>query len=108
MAKSRGIASRACALTRAGVRLTAPQQGMAHPNGSGSNAVAPPSKHQHTNTTRTGDRMIPARDTLRAAYDVVIKEIDSGRAKQQLTNAFYAKIADSIFDACYSALEHSH
>jgi hypothetical protein len=51
--------------------------------------------------------MIPSRKMLRAAYDAVIEEIDSARGSRQLTNAFYAKIGDAIFDACYSALEHS-
>src|SRR5262245_13869938 len=51
--------------------------------------------------------MTSARETLRAAYDAVIQQIDSSRSSQQLTNAFYSKVADAIFDACYSALEHS-
>src|SRR5262245_35625607 len=51
--------------------------------------------------------MIPAREALRAAYDAVIEEIDSARGSQQLTNAFYAKVGDAIFEACYSALEHA-
>jgi hypothetical protein len=51
--------------------------------------------------------MIPAREPLRAAYDAVIEEIDSVRGSQQLTNAFYAKIGDAVFEAGYSALEHS-
>jgi hypothetical protein len=50
--------------------------------------------------------MIPARQALRVAYDAVIEEIDSARGSQQLTNAFYAKVGDAIFEACYSALEH--
>src|SRR4029077_13194169 len=51
--------------------------------------------------------MIPARETLRAAYDAVIKQIDSSRNSRQLTNAFYSKIGNAVFDACYRALEHS-
>jgi hypothetical protein len=51
--------------------------------------------------------MIPARDVLRAAYDAVIEEIDSARSTQQLTNAFYTKIGDRIFDAAFRALESS-
>jgi len=51
--------------------------------------------------------MIPAKEALRAAYDAVIKEIDSTRGSQQLTNAFYAKVGDAVFDACYRALEQS-
>src|SRR4051812_46585524 len=51
--------------------------------------------------------MIPARDALRTAYDAVIEEMGSRRRSQQLTNAFYAQIGTAIFDACYSALEHS-
>jgi hypothetical protein len=51
--------------------------------------------------------MIPARETLRAAYDAVIEQIDRSRASQQLTNAFYSKVGDAIFDACYSAIGQS-
>jgi hypothetical protein len=51
--------------------------------------------------------LIPARTALRTAYDVAIKEIDSARDRQQLSNPFYSKVGDAIFDACYSALEHS-
>jgi hypothetical protein len=51
--------------------------------------------------------MIPAREILRAAYDAVIEQIDSSRASQQLTNAFYSKVGDAIFDVCYRAIEHS-
>jgi hypothetical protein len=47
--------------------------------------------------------MIPAREALRQAYDAAIEEIDSARGSRQLTNAFYAKIGDAIFEACYSA-----
>lgn len=49
--------------------------------------------------------MIPAREVLRATYDAVIDEIDSTRGSQQLTNTFYSKIGDAVFEACYSALE---
>jgi hypothetical protein len=48
--------------------------------------------------------MTPARETLRAAYDAVIEEIDSARGSQQLTNAFYAKTSASVFDAGYRAI----
>jgi hypothetical protein len=51
--------------------------------------------------------MTPARETLRVAYDAVIEQIDRSRASQQLTNAFYSKVGDAIFDACYSAIEQS-
>ena len=51
--------------------------------------------------------MIPARETLRAAYDAVIEQIDRSRASQQLTSAFYSKVGDAIFDTCYRAVEHS-
>jgi hypothetical protein len=51
--------------------------------------------------------MLPERETLRAAYDAVIEQIDSSRASRQLTNAFYCKVGDAIFDACYSAVEQS-
>jgi hypothetical protein len=51
--------------------------------------------------------MTPARETLRTAYDAVIEEIDSSRPSRQLTNAFYSKVGDAIFDACYRAIEHS-
>src|SRR5262245_46394251 len=51
--------------------------------------------------------MIPARETLRAAYDAVIEQIDRSRSSQQLTNACYSKVGDAIFDACYSAIGQS-
>ena len=51
--------------------------------------------------------MIPTREILRAAYDAVIREIDSARGSQQLTNAFYSKVGNAIFNACYRALENS-
>jgi hypothetical protein len=51
--------------------------------------------------------MIPARETLRAAYDAVIQEIDSSRASQQLANTFYSKVGEAIFDACYGAIDNS-
>ena len=51
--------------------------------------------------------MIPPREKLRTVYDAVIEEIDSTRGSRQLTNAFYSKIGDAIFEACYSALEDS-
>jgi hypothetical protein len=51
--------------------------------------------------------MIPARETQRAAYDAVTREIDSSRASHQLTNTFYSKVGDAIFDACYGAIENS-
>ena len=51
--------------------------------------------------------MLPARETLRAAYDAVVKEIESSRGTQQLTNLFYAQVGEAIFDACYKALETS-
>jgi hypothetical protein len=44
------------------------------------------------------------RAMLRSAYDTAIDEIDRSRGRPQLTNSFYAKIGDSIFDACYRAL----
>jgi hypothetical protein len=51
--------------------------------------------------------MIPAREILRAEYDAVIKQIDGSRGSPQLTNAFYSKVGDAIFDACYMAVEQS-
>jgi hypothetical protein len=51
--------------------------------------------------------MLPAREFLRAAYDAVIQQIGISRASQQLTNAFYSKVGDAIFDACYGAIEQS-
>lgn len=51
--------------------------------------------------------MIPTREALRATYDAVVGEIDSARGSRQLTNPFYTKIGDAIFDACYCALENS-
>jgi formyltetrahydrofolate synthetase len=50
--------------------------------------------------------MIPERKVLRAAYDAVIAEIDAARGTSQLTTAFYAKVGDAIFEACYRALEN--
>jgi hypothetical protein len=50
--------------------------------------------------------MIAAREALRAKYDAVIEEINASRGSQQLSNAFYSKIGDAIFEACYSALEN--
>src|SRR5271166_5411714 len=52
--------------------------------------------------------MLPARETLRAAYAAVIQEMEHTRGTQQLTNPFYTKIGGAIFDACYRALENSH
>jgi hypothetical protein len=43
--------------------------------------------------------MIPQRQAVRATYDAVIEEINSTRSSPQLTNAFYAKVGDAIFDA---------
>ena len=43
--------------------------------------------------------MIPAREALRTTFDAVVDEIDNARGSQQLTNAFYAKIGNAIFDA---------
>ena len=51
--------------------------------------------------------MIPTWEALRAAYDAVIQQIDSSRSSRQLTNAFYSKVGDAVFDACYRAVEHS-
>jgi hypothetical protein len=51
--------------------------------------------------------MIPARDVLHQAYVDVIREIEQVRGSQQLTNAFYADVADKMFNACYAALENS-
>jgi hypothetical protein len=47
---------------------------------------------------------LPSRAVLRAAYDTAILEIDRSRTKPMLTTAFYARIGDSVFDACYLAL----
>jgi hypothetical protein len=49
--------------------------------------------------------MIPVREALREAYDALIAEMNGSRGSQQLTNAFYAKIGDAIFDAAYGALQ---
>src|SRR5262245_55578444 len=51
--------------------------------------------------------MTLAREVLRAAYDTVTEEIDGARGSRQLTNAFYAKIGEAVFETCYRALEHS-
>jgi hypothetical protein len=51
--------------------------------------------------------MIAAREALQTKYDAVIAEINASRGSRQLTNAFYSKIGDAIFEACYSALENS-
>jgi len=47
------------------------------------------------------------RAALRSAYDAVVLEIDQARTPPTLTNSFYSQIGDSVFDACYSALEQS-
>jgi hypothetical protein len=58
-------------------------------------------------TITDGAEMNEARKMLRVAYDAVIEQINSSRGSQQLTNAFYSKIGDAVFEACYSALENS-
>jgi hypothetical protein len=49
--------------------------------------------------------VLPSRDVLRAAYNDAVREIDQSRDRPMLTTAFYAQIGDSLFDACYRALE---
>jgi hypothetical protein len=51
--------------------------------------------------------MIPPRNVLRQGYDAAINEIDSARQPQRLTNAYYSQIGNAIFEAGWSALEHS-
>jgi hypothetical protein len=52
--------------------------------------------------------MIPARETLRAAFDVAIEEINGTRGSPQVTNAFCSKIGAVIFDACSLSREETH
>lgn len=51
--------------------------------------------------------MTPNRDEFRAAYDAVIDEIHRSREGSKLNNKFYTDIGNSVFEACYRALEHS-
>lgn len=48
---------------------------------------------------------LPDRATLCAAFDTAVREIDEARDRRMLTNGFYAKIGDSIFNAGYQALQ---
>lgn len=44
------------------------------------------------------------RSLLRSAYDAAVAEIVRSRPGSNLTNGFYSRISNSVFDACYSAL----
>jgi hypothetical protein len=73
---------------------------------------APPLLHFQNTTGKHFKVSIPpamrfTREALRLAYDAAIEEINTARGTSQLTNAFYTKISDSTFDACYRALESS-
>jgi hypothetical protein len=46
------------------------------------------------------------REIVRQAYDDAIREIELARGTHQFGNEFHRKIADAVFDGCYSALEH--
>jgi hypothetical protein len=48
----------------------------------------------------------PTREEVRAAYDAAIRDIESFRGTQQFEDGFHGRVADAVFDACYSALEH--
>jgi hypothetical protein len=50
--------------------------------------------------------MIPARETLRAAFDAA--KINGTRGSPQVTNAFCSKIRAAIFDACALSREEVH
>jgi hypothetical protein len=47
------------------------------------------------------------RDLLRRTFDAVVEQIDQSRPHRQLTNGYYKKIGDSVFEACCRALEQS-
>jgi hypothetical protein len=49
--------------------------------------------------------MILERETLRAAYDAVIEELNRTRNSEQLTSGFYSKVGDAIFEEGYRALQ---
>jgi len=48
----------------------------------------------------------PTREEIRAAYDSAIRDIEAIRRTHQFQDEFHGRIADAVFDACYSALEH--
>jgi hypothetical protein len=52
--------------------------------------------------------MIPARETLRAAFDAAIEEINGIRGSPQVTSAFCSKIGAAILDACSLSREEAH
>jgi hypothetical protein len=49
---------------------------------------------------------IPRRKIVRHAYHEAIRNIEEVRCTHQFGNDFHQRIADAVFDACYSALEH--
>jgi hypothetical protein len=49
---------------------------------------------------------VPDRETLRALYDQAADEMNTTRTNP-LTSAFYLKIKDAVFEACYAA-SHDH
>jgi hypothetical protein len=48
----------------------------------------------------------PSREEVRAAYDAAIRDIEAVRGTDQFQDQFHGRVADAVFDACYSALEH--
>jgi hypothetical protein len=46
------------------------------------------------------------REEVRAAYDAAIRDIAAFRGTPQFRDGFHGRVADAVFDACYSALEH--
>src|SRR5258706_15566800 len=57
-------------------------------------------------TNSWGSRDILRREIVRRAYDEAIRDIEAARGTHQFGNEFHARIADAVFDGCYSALEH--
>jgi hypothetical protein len=51
-------------------------------------------------------QVIASRDDVRAAYDDAIREIEQVRGTHQFEDGFHGRVADAVFDACYSALKH--
>jgi hypothetical protein len=48
--------------------------------------------------------VVPERVALRALYDQAVDETNATRANP-LTSAFYLKVKDAVFEACYAALQ---
>jgi hypothetical protein len=50
---------------------------------------------------------VPDRVALRALYDQAVDKTNATRANP-LTSAFYLKVKDAVFEACYAALCDHH